>query len=135
MDAHDAPVAVQSRRFLARNHIARIFLFELCSTAFLSFMAFSTVYLPPLDVYPRQLNPFHGIVLAIIIYAIVCFSGSFSGANLNPAITVCYFLHKQREKGDLKLFCSYILAQFIGGLLGIVLSRYIYDCGAAVFVS
>ena len=38
-----------------------------------------------------------------------------------------------KKKGGMKLIGTYWIAQFIGGLLGVILSRSIYDNGGAAF--
>ena len=73
------------------------------------------------------------VYVAMIVYTIICFIGPFTGAHINPVVTLGLQLqHKQWTK-RIKIILTYWGAQVLGGLLGTVLSRNIYGNGGAPF--
>jgi glycerol uptake facilitator protein len=60
-----------------------------------------------------------GLAVTLAIYAI----GRFSGAHLNPAVTIALWINKDFS-GD--LVAGYILAQFAGGIVGGILVWVFY---------
>ena len=86
-------------------------------------MANGVATIPPFEDHPKQKNIFRQIYVALIIYTIICFTGSISGAFINPAVTLASFLSKKSQKGDLKLALSYVCSQFTGCFTGFVLSK------------
>ena len=73
------------------------------------------------------------IYVALIVYIIICFGGPITGAQINPAVTLAYYVYKKYEKGDIKTIFSYISAQLSGCLFGCILSKLIYDKGGFVY--
>ena len=55
--------------------------------------------------------------------------GNISGANINPIVTISFWIYNGNlfSKYNLTKLISYLLAQFIGVLLGNIFSRYISD--------
>ena len=73
------------------------------------------------------------IYVALIVYIIICFGGPITGAHINPAVTLAFFVYKKYEKGDVKTILSYMSAQLSGCLFGCILSKLIYDKGGFVY--
>ena len=78
-------------------------------------------------------NIFKLVYVAVIVYSIICFIGPFTGGHINPAISLGINWHNIKKKGQIKLILTYWIAQFVGGLLGVILSRAIYGNGNAAF--
>lgn len=135
--------------FFANHMKTRIFVFELFGSGFLLFCVLCTIYIPITDQKESNLNPFHNIYVTIILYVIICAIGPVSGSQVNPAITIAYFIHKsnlrkkdltksaiqkKKEKSeDRKLIWVYIFAQIIGAAIGVLLARQIYDIGGPIY--
>ena len=97
------------------------------------FMATSVTTLPPYQDHPYDPNKYRLVYVAIIVYVIICFFGPITGAHVNPAVSLAVFLSRKNRKKHIKVLIAYWVAQFLGGLLGVVLSRNIYGNGGAVF--
>ena len=89
--------------------------------------------LPPFEDHPHDINIYKLVYVALIVYIIICFIGPLTGAHINPAVTLGVNLGKINKKGQVKLLLTYWIAQFLGGLLGVVISRAIYGNGGAAF--
>jgi glycerol uptake facilitator-like aquaporin len=61
-----------------------------------------------------------GASLAVLIYLF----GPFSGAHLNPAVTLAFWLRKKISSSDA---AGYIIAQFLGAVLGAVLANLMFE--------
>ena len=96
-------------------------------------MVTSVGTLPPSDGHPHDKNIFKLVYVAVIVYSIICFIGPFTGAHINPAISLGINWNNIKKKGQIKLILTYWIAQFVGGLLGVILSRAIYGNGNAAF--
>lgn len=97
-------------------------------------MCFSTGFYPPFEDHPHDINPFHIIYIAIIVYSIICFSGPICGAHINAAVTLAVYSSKKKlDKGDGKVIVGYIIGQLIGCFVGIVLSKEIFEMGGPVY--
>ena len=96
------------------------------------FMVTSVSYLPPSEDHPKDINIFKVLYVVIIVYVIICFFAPFTGAHINPAVTVAV-LERKKKCGNLKLILSYWVGQFLGGLVGVLISRNIYGNGGAAF--
>lgn len=78
-----------------------------------------TVGLSIKGVFPVSTPVLAGLVLALFVNTV----GSVSGAHFNPAVTVGAFLLKKISSRDAFM---YIVAQFVGGLLALVIANTIY---------
>lgn len=56
-----------------------------------------------------------GLILAVLIYG----GGHISGANYNPAVSLCLFLNGTLDMNDMVI---YMVCQYIGAVIGMVLS-------------
>lgn len=65
-----------------------------------------------------------GFTLMVLVYA----TGHISGGHLNPAVSIAAWLRGAIGAGD---FIAYIIAQFVGGVLGALLSMAIFPRAAA----
>ncbi len=88
---------------------------------------------PPIEGHPKDRNIFHQIYVALVIYTIICFSGSICGAFINPAVTLGVFLSKKKQDRDLKLALSYVSSQFTGCFTGFILSKSINSVGGPIY--
>ena len=95
-------------------------------------MVTSVGTLPPSSDHPHDINIFKLLSIALIVYSIICFIGPLTGGHINPAVSLCINLNN-KKKGQAKLVLTYWIAQFLGGFVGVVLSRSIYDNGGAAF--
>jgi len=65
-----------------------------------------------------------GFTLMVLVYA----TGHLSGAHLNPAVSIAVLIRGGMSAMD---FVAYIIAQFIGGALGALLSFAFFEPGTA----
>ena len=66
------------------------------------------------------------VYVAIIVYSIICFAGPITGAQINPAVTLTYFISKKKEEGDLQQAFAYVVAQFSGLITGCIMSSQLF---------
>lgn len=59
------------------------------------------------------------------MWIILVFFGKFSGAHLNPAITLGFFVHQGNYRKNLFKFVIYLIAQFTGCVLGVLCSNFL----------
>ena len=64
------------------------------------------------------------IATGSILFVIIKMFGSISGAHFNPSVSVLFLL---RNEIDSKDFIKYVIAQIIGGLLGVFIVHYIFE--------
>lgn len=82
-----------------------------------------SIYIPPLkDKIP---NPFHEISISVSLYLAIVLTAPFCGGHYNPAVSCAMFFKKDSKITKRKLGI-YILAQYVGAILGIVLALFIY---------
>jgi glycerol uptake facilitator-like aquaporin len=89
------------------EEFTRIFTFEFIGTSFLAYGALAC-----------EGNP---IKLAIFFFLAIVMAGPFSGAHINPAVTLAFYLKRKNgiEKRDAKVYLmGQLLGAFTGGLLG-----------------
>lgn len=96
-------------------------------------MVLSTITLQPFEGHPKDPNIFHQISVALIVYSIICFAGPVTGAHLNPAVTLAVFTSKKREKGDLMVILTYVVAELSGCFVGTVANKLIYGEGIVLY--
>ncbi len=60
---------------------------------------------------------------AILVVLITVF-GPISGAHFNPAVTLSFALRREISPGDASL---YVLAQIIGGIIGVFAAHFMFD--------
>lgn len=121
-------------QWFLKHKASRTFIFEFFTCVFLTFMCLSTVYLPPFEGHPHDPNIFHMIIVALVVYSIICFSGPITGAHINPAVTLALFSSKKWQKGDLRVVCAYVVAQMGGCTLGCIFSKMFFDQGGPVYL-
>ena len=66
-------------------------------------------YTPEYD-HLKDPNPFRLVFVVIIVYSIICFSGPFTGAHLNPAVTLVAYLERKKNKGQFAVISAYLVA-------------------------
>lgn len=59
------------------------------------------------------------------MWIILVFFGKFSGAHLNPAITLGFYVHQGNYKKNFFKFVMYLFAQFTGCILGVLCSNFL----------
>ena len=64
------------------------------------------------------------IATGAILFVIIKMFGKISGAHFNPAVSILFYL---REELTITKLISYITFQFLGGLLAVVTTHYIFD--------
>ena len=64
------------------------------------------------------------IATGSILFVIIKMFGSISGAHFNPSVSLLFLL---RNEIDSKDFIKYVIAQIIGGLLGVFIVHYIFE--------
>mmetsp|Transcript_43234 Transcript_43234/g.69093 ORF Transcript_43234/g.69093 Transcript_43234/m.69093 type:complete len:1036 (+) Transcript_43234:78-3185(+) len=69
------------------------------------------------------------LAIALVLMVMIYCTGSVSGGNLNPAVSLALVLCKQLELGQM---CLYWLMQIIGGILAGCTFCFIFDNGVAV---
>lgn len=116
---------VDPRSVLARSDFLRIFVFEVIGTAVFSFGIVCTQYVPPLA--DKVKNPFHDIFISLSLYLAIVIGAPFSGGHFNPAVSIGLFFLPDTKMSTGKLF-TYIIAQFIGAIIGITFAGLIFDC-------
>jgi glycerol uptake facilitator-like aquaporin len=67
----------------------------------------------------------HALYSVFLLFAI-CLSGSLTGANLNPSITLSNYLRKE-SKYTFKMIPIYFSGQFLGAILALIAAKYIHD--------
>lgn len=64
------------------------------------------------------------IATGAILYVLITMFGSISGAHFNPAVSVVFFIKKEITSSVLVF---YIVAQVLGGLLGMMIAHFMFD--------
>ncbi len=64
------------------------------------------------------------IATGAILYALITMFGSISGAHFNPAVSVVFFIKKEIT---FSVLVFYIVAQVLGGLLGMMIAHFMFD--------
>lgn len=64
------------------------------------------------------------IATGAMLYVLITMFGSISGAHFNPAVSVIFFIKKELP---LSVLIFYILAQVLGGLLGMLIAHFMFD--------
>ena len=59
-----------------------------------------------------------------ILFVLIKMFGPISGAHFNPAVSLVFYIRKELEQKD---FSIYVLAQVVGGLIGVFLTHYIFN--------
>ena len=59
-----------------------------------------------------------------ILFVLIKMFGEISGAHFNPAVSLVFYIRKELEQKD---FVLYVLAQVVGGLIGVFLTHYIFN--------
>lgn len=59
--------------------------------------------------------------IAFMLFACLLIGGPITGAHYNPAVTVGVYLTNMNFKHDFPMFCVMILAQIVGGIMGVML--------------
>jgi glycerol uptake facilitator-like aquaporin len=99
--------------------------FEVIGTFILAFGIVCCQYVPPLkDKIP---NPFHDIFISLSLYLAIVIGAPFSGGHFNPAVTFGVYFLKDAKMTNGKL-STYLIAQFIGAIIGVTLAKIFFDC-------
>lgn len=64
------------------------------------------------------------IATGAILYVLITMFGSISGAHFNPAVSVVFFIKKEIT---FSVLVFYIVAQVLGGLLGMMIAHFMFD--------
>ena len=64
------------------------------------------------------------IATGAILYVLITMFGAISGAHFNPAVSLVFLI--KREIG-FNIFILYIVAQVLGGLLGMLIAHFMFD--------
>ena len=75
--------------------------------------------LNPNAISPDAIPIIFGLIIAVMIYAL----GHISGAHFNPAVSLIFYIRKELEQKD---FALYVLAQVVGGLIGVFLTKLLF---------
>ena len=59
-----------------------------------------------------------------ILFVLIKMFGPISGAHFNPAVSLVFYIRKELKQKD---FPIYVLAQVVGGLIGVFLTHYIFN--------
>jgi glycerol uptake facilitator-like aquaporin len=65
----------------------------------------------------------HALCAVFLLFAI-CISGSLTGANINPSVTLSNYLRKE-NKYTLKMIPVYFAGQLLGVILALFIARYV----------
>ncbi|MEC8403568.1 MAG: aquaporin, partial [Pseudomonadota bacterium] len=64
------------------------------------------------------------IATGAILYVLITMFGAISGAHFNPAVSLVFLI--KREIG-FNIFILYVVAQVLGGLLGMLIAHFMFD--------
>lgn len=64
------------------------------------------------------------IATGAILYVLITMFGPISGAHFNPAVSLVFFLKRDIKRDT---FILYIIAQFCGGIVGVVIAHLMFD--------
>ena len=64
------------------------------------------------------------VATGAILFVIIKMFGKISGAHFNPAVSILFYL---REELTITKLISYVTFQFLGGLLAVVTTHYIFN--------
>ena len=67
------------------------------------------------------------IATGAILYVLITMFGPVSGAHFNPAVTLAFLLRKEITATHATL---YVLAQIVGGIIGVVIAHLMFDQAA-----
>jgi aquaporin Z len=104
--------------------LARAVAAEACGTGLFLFVTLSAVINYPIAddgvplLEPLGIATVFGLTITVVCYAL----GEVSGAHLNPAVTIAFFV---RRVIDLKKATLYIVAQIFGGISGAAMARLV----------
>lgn len=94
------------------------------ATILLVYGGMSSMYMTPpynQEGYIPILNPGHSVFVSCSLFLSLCFSGQLTGGHCNPAVTVTLLISKG-NKITIKIALVYIVSQYIGALLGGLIS-------------
>ena len=94
-------------------------------TFILAFGIACSQYVPPMD--QKIKNPYHDVFVSLSLYLAIVLCGPFSGGHFNPSVTFGFFVLKDQGMKVGRLL-TYLIAQFIGAGLGVILAKAIFDC-------
>jgi glycerol uptake facilitator-like aquaporin len=101
--------------------IMKKFISEVIGTFFFLAVIIISVAGKSLSIYEKAENWLKiGLALSIAILLV----GHISGAHLNPAVSLMFYLHKDLTTEELII---YILAQFIGAILAYMMYKMMYS--------
>merc|ERR1712060_593902 len=67
-----------------------------------------------------------GVGLFVGFFILLIFSARISGSHFNPAVTLAFMLRKDTGRFSRKLGLCYIIAQYLGALLGALISYNLF---------
>lgn len=110
---------------MGRSEILRIFVFEVLGTFILAFGVACSQYVPPLK--NKTPNPFHDVFVSLSLYLAIVIGAPFCGGHFNPAVSFGFYFLKEAKMSTGKLI-TYLIAQFIGAIIGVTLAKIFFDC-------
>ena len=72
----------------------------------------------------------NAIATGCVLYVIITILGPISGAHFNPAVTIAFAL---RGEFPIRSIVPYIMAQIIGGILGVLATHVMFDLSILQF--
>jgi glycerol uptake facilitator-like aquaporin len=63
------------------------------------------------------------IATGAILYVLITMFGPVSGAHFNPAVTFCFWLRKELDTRSAR---GYLVAQFVGGIVGVIVAHWMF---------
>jgi len=95
-----------------------------------------TTYSNPVSDQQSNTVMLHDIYVIMTLYMARCFFASLTGGYFNTAVTLGVFINKNsNNKITPKRFLIYIVAQLMGAIIGVTISKLVYGVNTGPFDS